>query len=215
MKKYFLSLVLISAILSVNAKDASYENKMKETLAAYGECKNAEDFKKVANTFDRIAKVETEEWLPLYYSANIKILLIYIDSAANSEEKDAYLDQADQIISQMEELTDKSEAEVYVLKSFSIISRIGIAPETRGQTMYAGYQTALAKASAIDASNPRVRYMQLSADVGQAQWFGQDISSYCPKMQELYDSWDSFTPKSEIHPTWGKEQVLQLMQQCN
>ncbi len=215
MKKILLSTVLLSAILSVEARSTTYEGKMKEALAAMGQCHTADDFKKVANTFDRIAKMETEEWLPIYYSANIKILLVYLDSAADLTQKDVYLDQVDQLISKMEEITNKNEAEVYVLKSFSIISRLGLEPTTRGQSLYPNYQAALAKAFALDANNPRVRYMQLSSEVGQAQWFGQDTTPFCPKLQDLYDSWDSFEPASDIHPAWGKDQVLQLMQSCN
>ncbi len=213
MKKLILTPLLIAVYCIALAGDPSYVNKMKETLDNMSKCANAADFKAVANQFDRISQKESDEWLPQYYSANIKILLVYLDSAADANQKDRYLDEAETIISDMEEM-EPEEAEIQVLKAFMIISKIGVDPQTRGQSMYGSYEATLAKANQLDPENPRVKYMLLSKDVGQAQWFGQSIDPYCPKMKELYDSWDSYQPASEIHPVWGKDQLWQIMQAC-
>lgn len=213
MKKTTLIILCAVFTLTAFAENPAYVNKMKETIEEMNQCQTTEDFKDVANTFDRIATKEQGEWLPLYYKANIHVLLVYIDANATLEQKDLYLDQAEATIEKMEKLAP-DEAEIAVLKSFMIVSRIGLDGQARGQSMYPMYEAALAKAKELEPENPRVKYMLLSKEVGQAQWFGQPIDQYCPDMKALYESWDEYKPKSEIHPKWGKEQLAQIMQQC-
>jgi len=214
MKKLMLSITVLLIGISAYADNTAYHSKMKQTLDEMAKCRTAEDFKKVANSFDRIAQKESGEWLPIYFSADIKILLVYLDSAANFEQKDQYLDQAEDLINKMEEM-DPDESEIQALKAFMIISRIGLDPVNRGQGMIGDYNAAITKSLELNPENPRAMYMQLSSQVGEAQWFGKSIDSFCPKMKELYENWDSYPVASDLHPQWGKEQLWQIMQPCN
>ena len=211
MKVILLSLTLISATF-FNMISPGYPEKMKTTLKEFENARKVDDFKAVANTFERISKMEQKEWLPLYYSANIHVLLIYIDTTATLAQKDGYLDYADGLITKAEELAPK-ESEIQVLKSFLILSRIGLDPQTRGAAQYQGYVAALDKALQLAPENPRVKYMVLAKDVGQAQFFGQDTSAFCPKLKALLESWDTHTVVSELHPKWGKNELQGLIQQ--
>jgi hypothetical protein len=76
-------------------------------------------------------------------------------------------------------------------------------------------QMALGKALAIDATNPRVRYVKLSNDMGTARFFGKDLAPFCEEATELLATWDDFKVVSAIHPSWGKDQVKELTTSCN
>lgn len=214
MKKSILTLILVAFVTLGYAENAAYILKMKEAIAEMETCASVADYKKVANTFDRISQIEKEEWLPLYYAANIHIIMTYIDSAASMQQKDKYLDEAEEYIKKLETLVPQ-EAEVQLIKAFMIITRIGLDSNTRGATMYASYEAALNKAQALNPENPRVQFMVLSNDVGKAKWFGQDTASFCPKMKKLYEAWDFYPQVSEIHPSWGKKELKDLMVGCS
>lgn len=214
MKKIILTFVLAWIFSTAVAENSVYFTKMKAAIDSMKKCVTASDYKNIANEFERISKIESTEWLPLYYAANIRILLVYVDSGATFTDKEHYLDAAKVKIEKLEEIAPK-EAEVQVLKAFMIVSSIGLDPTARGASMYPAYEAALAKANELDPENPRVKYMVLSNEVGKAQWFGQGIEPYCPKLKSLYDGWENHKIVSEIHPSWGKEQVAQLMVSCD
>src|SRR5690606_15436180 len=115
-----LVLTVFALLFTGTMENAIYIQKMKETIKEMESCQTVEDFKRVANTFERIAKTESKEWLPIYYNANIHILLIYIDQSATTDQKDRYLDLAEEMIKRMEELSP-NEPEVQTLKAFHII----------------------------------------------------------------------------------------------
>jgi hypothetical protein len=212
MKSILASLLLILN-LSLGFSNTPFHEKMKAALRDMSTCKSSDDFKKAANTFERVSKMEPGEWLPVYYQANIYILLIYVDQTATTIQKDQYLDQAETLIAKMEKLVPR-EAEVQTLKAFLIISRIGIEPQSRGAAMYQDYVDALGKAVAYGPENPRVKYMVLSKEVGQANFFGQSTAPFCQPMKDLLATWDSYPVVSDIHPVWGKEQLNDLLKGC-
>jgi hypothetical protein len=211
MKIILMTLALASSTL-FSFLNPGYEEKMKATLKELESSKTVTSLKSAANTFERISKTEQKEWLPLYYSANIHVMLIYRDTTATLAQKDQYLDYAEQLVERMEEISPK-EAEVQVLKSFLVLSRIGLSPQDRGPAMYQGYTSALEKAVEYGPGNPRVKYMILAKDVGQAGYFGQDTTPYCDPMKALLESWDTHTVVSDIHPKWGKSELQGLIGQ--
>lgn len=211
MKIILITLAFASSTL-FSFLNAGYMEKMKATIKELESSQTVTGMKSTANTFERISKMEQKEWLPLYYCANIHVLLIYMDTAATLAQKDHYLDYAEQLIKRMEEISPR-EAEVQVLKSFLVLSRIGLSPQDRGPAMYQGYTSALEKAVQYGPENPRVKYMILAKDVGQAGYFGQDTTPFCAPMTTLLESWDTYTVVSEIHPRWGRKELQGLIAQ--
>ena len=68
--------------------------------------------------------------------------------------------------------------------------------------------------SILHSSNPRAKFIKLRNDMGSAQFFGKDPKEFCPQASELLASWDSYKVKSPIYPSWGKDQVAEIVEDC-
>lgn len=213
MKAVLLSLV---TLIGVWFKPVStpYVEKMKSALEEMAACRTADDYKKVQNTFQRISKMEPKEWLPLYYMAQIQGLLVYIDATATIAQKDEYIDLAEKVVTEMEKINSE-EAEIQVLKAWLLLSRMGLDPQTRGQQIYPSYLEVLNKAVTLSPENPRVKYMVLTKEMGEANFFAKSTTEVCRKLKTLHETWDAHSVVSEIHPQWGKQQVEDQMKVCN
>ena len=188
-----------------------YEKKMKATLAKMEDFSSVETVIETARQFAKIGEAEKGEWLPWYYHANAYIILIYMDSTATLEEKDQYLDTAATSVRKILE-QHPEEAEIHpqrrpLLHAWYLVSRIGLDPTTRGAQYYDTYTQAINKADQLEPQNPRVRFFKIASAIGEAQYAGQTVAPYCPKLQVLLDEWDNYEPKSSMHPDWGKEEV--------
>lgn len=212
MKKTVLILATVCISLSSMAADEKYYQKMGETLAAFSGSETLEDLQSVANQFRTIGKAESKEWLPLYYEAQCYILMSFMDnSGANA--KDAWLDQAESAIKKMLELAPQ-ESEAYALKSFYHTGRLVVNPPQRAQTTAPLVDAAINKSLGLDPKNPRAKFMRLSNEIGTARFFGSDTAPFCDDAIELLEEWDSFKPKSAIHPSWGKSEVEGIVNGC-
>jgi hypothetical protein len=213
MKTILIASFFLSGLVLPQRMAGPYGEKMKSAIVEMNRSKTVDEYKQVANTFERISKMEPTEWLPLYYVANIHVSLIHIDSAASIQKKDEYLDIAELNIAKMEKI-NSNEVEIEVLKAWTILNRMGLDPQNRGQSMYSSYMGSIAKAATLAPQNPRVRYMQLAQAVGEADFFGRSTSQFCPDLKSLHDTWESHKPASDIHPVWGREHVKDLLKNC-
>ena len=211
MKKAILVISTVCITLTAMGANEKYEQKMGETLAGFASSQTIEEFQGLANQFSTIANKETTEWLPLYYEAQCYILISFMDNSATA--KDAWLDQAESSIEKMLELVPQ-ESEAIALKAFYHTGRLVVNPPQRAQTTAPLIDAAIAKALSLDPGNPRAKFMRLSNDLGTARFFGSDTTPYCKDAMDLLDTWDSYQVKSAIHPSWGKDQVEEIVKAC-
>lgn len=212
MKKAMLVLGSIFITLNILGADEKYYQKMDETLTGFRTCRTLEDFQGLANQFRTIANVETTEWMPLYYEAHCYILMSFMDGSGGMA-KDAWLDQAENSIKKMIDMAPQ-ESEVYALEALYHTGRLVINPPERAQTTTPLINTAIGKSLSLDGNNPRAKFMRLSNDIGTARFFGSDTTPYCDDARELLEHWDSYKVKSPIHPSWGKNQVEEIVSGC-
>ena len=189
-----------------------YVQKMGETLTGFNACNSIESYQALANQFRTIANAETSEWLPLYYEAQCYILMSFMDRSG-AMAKDAWLDQAENSLEKMLKLAPQ-ESEVYALKSFYHTGRLVVNPPQRAQNTSPLIDAAIGKSLGLDPGNPRAKFMRLSNDMGTARFFGSDLTPYCKDASELLEQWDSYKVKSAIHPSWGKDQVEEIVKGC-
>ena len=207
---FILALLLLSSVQSNATPNEAYTKKMNEAITHLDGAKTVADFVQAANEFSVISKVSKDEWLPLYYYAHIHVILVYVDSAADMQKKDKYLDQAETAINKIATQFPK-ESEIQILKGWYLISRLALDPPARGATYYPAYAKAIDDAVALDPLNPRARFFKVSNDIGAAQFMGQPTESYCPRLEALYNEWDQYKIVSTLHPKWGKEEVKKKM----
>jgi len=213
MKKVFLLLTAVSIIVFTSmAMGPEFQKVMGETLAGYSECKTVEDYQDLANKFERIANVEKGEWLPLYYHAHCHIIMSFMEQSGMVK-KDEYLDVAEVSVNRILEMVP-DESEIYALQAFMLTARLVVDPMTRGQEYSILSGQAAGAALGLNPDNPRAKYLNISNEMGAAQFFGSDVSKYCTQAKELLKNWDDFKSASPIHPNWGKDQVKEIVDSC-
>lgn len=212
MKKIVVSLAVLFISLVSMAQKPEFLQTMGETLGQFATCKNVADFQALGNKFQMIADVEKTEWLPVYYQSYCYVIMSFLEPT-DATKKDSYLDVAEKSIAKLIELVP-NESEVFALQSFYFIGRLVVNPMERGQEFSGLSGQAVGKALAIDPANPRAKLLKLQGDIGAAPYMGLDPKSFCPQAKELLANWDSFKPKSLIHPAWGKDQAEGIVKGC-
>ena len=212
MKTIVLTTILFLGSLASIAQDI-YQQKMGEAMQTYAKVSNVAEYKAAAANFERIANVETDKWLPLYYQAQCYIMMSFSDNEANQDEKDAYLAVSRPLIDRMIEIAPE-ESEVYALEALYYTAKLVINPMTRGAEYGALTNTSIQKSLAIDSNNPRALQLELSNKVGTANFFGKDITPYCAEAEALLTNWDKYEIRGPFYPTWGKDQVESILKNC-
>ncbi len=214
MKTLLITLLFAMTTSLALGVGTAYEKKMKETIETMRSSKTPEEFIKTANTFSMIASTAKEEWLPLYYRAHIYVNLVYMDSEADKDKKAEYLAVARESLDKLLE-RHAGEVEVQVMESFYWITRINQSGIAAGMIYMGNYTSAIDRALALEPGNPRARFQDLANKIGKAEFFKSDISEYCVEMRKLYETWDEYSAKSELHPTWGKETTKGHLGKCD
>ncbi len=212
MKTIIVSLAILLSAFSGMSQSKEFSGAMGEALAQYAQCKNSADFQALGNRFGLIANAEKSEWLPLYYQAHCYIIMSFMEPT-DAIKKDSYLDVAENAIGKMIELAPK-ESEVYALQSLLFSARLVVSPMERGQKYGALSAQAVGMALGLDAGNPRAKFIKLRNDMGTAQFFGKDPNEFCPQAASLLAGWDNYKLKSPLYPSWGKEQVEEIVAGC-
>jgi hypothetical protein len=212
MKKTILTTAVILLALISQAGNPEFMKAMGETLGQYQSCRSVDDFKSLANKFERISNAEKGEWLPLYYHAHCYIIMSFMEPA-DAKKKDEYLDVAEKSIEKILVMAPE-EAEVFALQGFLYTGRLVINPMERGQKYSMLSGQALGRALTMEPGNPRASVLKLQNEMGTAQFYGNDPAQYCSQAYELLARWDNYKPKSPIYPAWGKDQVEEIVKRC-
>lgn len=157
------------------------------------------------NTFERIAKKETDKWHPRYYAAYAQIMLT--TRAEESAKQDKYLDVALDHLKVAKELSPKN-SEILALEGFIHMLRIPIDPATRGPQYSGLSMSALQQAIALDPENPRAHLLLSDMQYGTAQFFGSDTSEACATLEKAIELFENSSPASKLDPAWGKEWAM-------
>jgi len=212
MKKTTLLLATLLIATLAMGQNEKYYQKMGETLGLFASASSVEDFQELANQFAVIARVETEEWLPLYYEAHCYILMGFTGQL-EAAVQDSYLDKASASIVKMEEIAP-NEAEVYVMKAFYHTGYLVVDPPGRAMSTTPLINAAISRALTIEANNPRAQFLSISNEMGAASYFGSDTAPICEKAVRLLESWDDYKLKSPIYPNWGKNETTGIVKGC-
>lgn len=218
MKKIAITVFALIITISVFAQESQspkspvYYQKMGESLAQFGQSRSIEDFNTLSNQFVMISNVEKEEWLPLYYATQCKIMMSFMENT-DKVKKEAYLTETEKWFEKMQELAPE-ESEVFALKALYYTAGLTIDPMTRGQEYSMLSNKAAGKALALNIDNPRAKYILLANKIGFAQFFGKEITAECEEANTLLSTWDDYKLESQLHPQWGKNRVEAIVKSC-
>jgi hypothetical protein len=203
-KIFTMIAIFVCSLLSAQAK---YEQGMSKALGLWKEGKSTE----AVALFERIASVETNNWLPNYYIALISTIETF-----KSEDKTkvpALLERAQKaqdeaaIISPMNPEIMVSQALIYT--AWIVYDPMTNGMKYSGKTMEQYY-----KALAIDPNNPRAVFGKADFEIGGAKWTGADVKSLCKEVERSIGLFTTFKPETPFHPTWGLERAQEVLKNC-
>lgn len=206
MKKIIIALVFVLGNL-VHAQ-SPYANKMNEAFGLWGQNKSVE----ASQVFERIALVETDNWLPYYYAAQTLITSGF--TLKDEEILKTRLDKAQTFLDKAKEISPKN-AEILVTQAHWYTVWVAYDGATYG-AMYAAKVSGLyKKAYKIDPKNPRVVFGKAEWEMGSARFFGKDTKPYCQEIEKAIELFDTFESEIPFYPSYGKERAVQVLSQCN
>ncbi len=201
--KTLVTLLLSIILLTANAQPGKYEQAMGKALETLNQAATADDFIQAANTFERIALNEKNEWLPLYYSAYANIVVCY--TGAETAQVDAYLDKAQNFIDRALKIAPR-ESELFALQAFLYPARITVDPMGRGVEYMGKMTQTLDEAIKLNPENPRSYYLRAITTLNMPEAFGGGSAVAKPIFETAKEKFDTFQPETNLSPNWGKEQ---------
>ena len=211
MKTYLSILLILFANSVVIAKD-NYERAMQDAMDKLTAASTVDELQAVANQFDRIADVKSNEWLPRYHAAYARIMMAAM--AGDMDKKDTYLDAAQLNMDSVEEL-EHDASERLALQGFLHMIRMSIDPG-RGMELGMVCGNIIQEAYDLNNKNPRAVLMLGQFLFGSAQYMGQDTSEACGLFDKTLNLLDQsgIEDALDFWPNWGRPIAEHGKQQC-
>lgn len=219
MKKLFTGAFLLLSI-SVFAQSEKYVKTMEEKVAAFDTTWNTDSFKDFANTFERIATTEKNQWLPYYYAALANVNVGYsmmqgnMGGGADAAKIDPLADKAEALINTADGLS-KNNSEIYIVKKMIASLRMMVDPMARYMEYGPKAAEALATAQALNPENPRVYLLQGQDKFYTPEQFGGSKTEAKKLFDIAMQKFAAFKPQSNIYPTWGKSTTQHFITLAN
>ena len=214
---FILSAILIAGFSFAQMPD-KFVKAMEAKMTAIDTTTSVQGLTDLANSFERIADAEKNQWLAYYYAAycNASAGLMVGASgdmmAAKADKTDPYADKAEKQIKKAEELM-KGNSEIFVVKKMIATLRMIGDPMNRYMTYGPEAQAALDEAKKLDANNPRVYMLEAQDKYFTPEQFGgskEEAKVLFEKSKQLFET---FKPASTVHPNWGRGTVTYFLSQ--
>ena len=201
-----IALMLVSGFVS--AQTDKYTTAMKKGVTMLDSARDEQSFLAAANYFERIANVETKQWLPIYYVAYANLFSGL--TSQDQSKKDAIFDKALEQVSKAEAMS-ANNSEILTLKGFAQFMKMSLDPPSR-LGLIGEANAALAQAKAIDPSNPRPYFIVAQNTFYTPEAFGGGKNRAKPMLEESAEKYSAFQAKDAIAPHWGEKQCLELLE---
>lgn len=199
-----IATLLVSGIVSAQS---NYEKGMKKAFQLWGNNQPTE----ASNLFERIAKAESDNWLPLYYAAQINIVKSFGEK--DVDKLSAQLKKAQDLINDATAIS-KDNPEILVLQALLHTAWVAFDGATYGMKLSGKVIELYTKAALIAPDNPRVVFSKAEWDMGGARYFGQDTTPFCKDVERSIELFANFKPETPFHPNWGKKRAEQTLESC-
>jgi hypothetical protein len=205
-----LAVVLLLVSAKMYAQTDKYQAGMQKGLGLLSSSKTSSDFIAAANHFERIANVETKQWLPVYYASYANLVSGLLNNDNNL--KDQYWDKALQQAAQAETLSAQN-SEIYTLKGYIQFMKMTIDPPSRMSFMQQS-SVSLDKAKALNPDNPRPYFVQGQGTFYTPEAFGGGKTAAKPILETAVAKYAQFKPENPLAPDWGGDRAKMLLDQC-
>jgi hypothetical protein len=196
--------LLVSLLATTFAQNEDYTKTMEEVVTTIQTAKRGTDLTPFANQMERIAAVETKEWLPNYWAAFCYMTKSY--SETTKEKKDALLEKAEVLVAAADKLMPAND-EIEVLKANIANARMAVDPQNRWQEYGAIVAKALGNAKKLNPENPRAKLLEAQGIFFTPEAFGGGKKKALPLLQDALGKFEKFKPTSTLMPNWGLSQA--------
>jgi hypothetical protein len=207
-----LSFVMLFTGFTAKAQSERYLNAMQKNLALIDSSFKNNGLLELANSFERIANAEKTQWLPYYYAAFLQVNMGFMEQ--DKSKIDGIADKATALINKADSLSPNN-SEISCIKSMIASCHMMVDPMTRwmqyGQESGKHMQAAMSQ----DATNPRPYFLKGQGLKYTPENFGGGCKTAKPILEESLAKYNTFKPANALAPNWGKEQVEQLLKECN
>jgi hypothetical protein len=201
MKTILISAFTIIMAVSAFATSPEYHDAMLLNIKNIDTTKTGDDFIALAGTFERIASVEKDEWLPLYYAS-----YCYIQASFNvkdEDKKDVMADKAIELIDNVSKIRP-TESELFTLSGFADMAKLSAKPMQRGMTYMSKIRESMNKAMELNPKNPRPMYLLGLLTYNTPEMWGGGKDKAMPQLKEAQEKFNNFVPENDLSPAWGK-----------
>lgn len=210
MKNLIIILAIFMATV-IRSLAGNYIENMSENIHKMNEAQSSEELVSISNLFDRIGEKETDKWLPFYYSSYATVCILFVSRQLSAEEKNNELDKAQMQLNKALKLNE-NESENYALQA--LIYQLRITDPSLGQKYFMLTNEALAKAEALNSSNPRVYYLKATTLFYTPPQFGGGKNAAKPLFEKAATLFTNL-PTDNIMPNWGNDHNQSMLEQCN
>ena len=185
-----------------------YENGMNKAFELWDQDKLTE----ASNLFERIAKVENDNWLPSFYAGYTLVLSAFkIKDETTLKLK---LDKATDFLNQASNISPNNP-EIMIAQALINTAYISFDGQKYGMTLSSKNAGIYEKALKIAPENPRVILSKAEWDMGLARFFNQSTDPYCKDVQRALKIFETEEePKEKFYPEWGKQRAEQILAKC-
>ena len=215
MKKIITSVALSLLVMAASAQSEKYVKAMQANVSTLDSLHTAEAWTDSANTFQRIGDAEKTQWLPYYYAALGNVMSGYMQGTVgggNADKIDPLANKAEELLNKAEAL-NKDNSDIYCVKKMIATLRMMVDPQNRYMTYGPQAAEALQKAKSLNPENPRVYLLEGQDKFYTPEQFGGSKTEAKALFEQSIQKYDSYKPESDIHPQWGKSQVLYFLSQ--
>ncbi len=202
-----LIIILVLSVAELVSAQTNYDKGMQKAFQLWG----SEPIE-ASNLFERIASAEPDNWVPLYYAAQINILQSF--GLQDEEKLTAQLNKAQDLLNDATTIS-KDNPEIIVLQALLHTAWVAYDGATYGMTLSGKVSALYAQAEQIAPDNPRVILNKAEWGMGSARYFGQDTQPFCKDVERSLELFANFKPESPYHPKWGNERAEQILETCN
>jgi len=206
MKK--LGLLITVLFVTTLSAQSNYEKGMSKALELW----KANKTPQAIQLFERIANAEKDNWLPLFYVANLEIIGCFglkeeaVLKAKLTKAK-TYVDKAMAI--------SKDNPELIITKALLNVAYVAFDGQKYGMSLSGPTYGLYAQAIQIAPNNPRVILGKAEWDIGGAKFFGKSIAPYCKDVTRALELFKTYSPKMKFYPKWGKERAEDILKECS
>ncbi len=200
-------LLLLVAMFTVSVvAQGNYEEGMKKAFDLW----EAKKVNEATQLFERISKVERDNWLPPFYVATLEVFGSF--GLKDRVLLEAKLKKAQRFLDDAKSLSIDNP-EIHVIQALLNTAYIAYDGQKYGMTLSMKNTGLYEKAEKLAPKNPRVILGKAEWEMGSARFFGKPIQPYCKDVEKALELFEIDKPE-KFYPKWGKKRAEHVLKKC-